>query len=122
MADSSGGLVLASEFAVELDIIELIAANPGSIALDTTATITVVGQNTTFQDTPPDFSIDGVSGVSITGGSLAVIDQTHATIEVISGTTSGTATITDATTDATALLTVAPKPPLLVWARRRRLR
>ena len=86
-----------------------IAANPGSIKTSTTQTITIVGQNTTFTTTAPVFSISGVAGVSITGGSLVVIDNTHATIQVVSGATRGTATITDATSGAATTLRIGKR-------------
>jgi hypothetical protein len=96
-------------------IVASITANPGSIKVSTTQTITIAGTNTTFTTTAPVFSIAGVAGVSITGGSLVVIDNTHATIQVVSGTTRGTATITDATSGATASLRIGKRLTPL-WA------
>jgi hypothetical protein len=92
-----------------------ITANPGSIKVSTTQTITIAGTGTTFTTTAPVFSIAGVAGVTITGGSLAVIDNTHATIQIVSGTTRGTATITDATSGATAPLRIGKRLTPL-WA------
>jgi hypothetical protein len=96
-------------------IVASITANPGSIKVSTTQTITIAGTGTTFTTTAPVFSIAGVAGVSITGGSLVVIDNTHATIQIVSGTTRGTATITDATSGATAPLRIGKRLTPL-WA------
>jgi hypothetical protein len=96
-------------------IVASITANPGSIKVSTTQTITIAGTGTTFTTTAPVFSVAGVAGVSITGGSLVVIDNTHATIQVVSGTTRGTATITDATSGATASLRIGKRLTPL-WA------
>jgi hypothetical protein len=104
LAGATGSIVMAS-----------ITANPGSIKVSTTQTITIAGTGTTFTTTAPVFSIAGVAGVSITGGSLAVIDNTHATIQIVSGTTRGTATITDATSGATASLRIGKRLTPL-WA------
>ncbi len=82
-----------------------ISVNPSSISTNQTGVVlTVTGVNTTWLSVGPSFSFSGVAGLSIT--STVVIDDTHATITVNSGSAAGIATLTDATSGAQTLLFV----------------
>ncbi len=82
-----------------------ISVAPSSIQTNQTGVLfTVTGVGTTWLSVGPVFSFSGVAGLSIT--STVVIDDTHATITVNSGSASGIATLTDATSGAQTLLFV----------------
>ncbi len=76
-----------------------ILVSPSSVLVAQTGVVlTVTGTGTTWLSVGPSFSFAGVAGLVITN--VAVINDTHATITINSGSATGTATLADATSGA----------------------
>lgn len=99
-----------NNFVSEYDAWETIdiTANPPFMPLSTTTTFAITGQATNFSGTP--FTIGGVAGCSIV--SQSVIDATHATITITSGSTAGSLLLTDTISASTYNILVTATPQI----------
>ncbi len=83
-----------------------ISCSLGTISVNDTATITLMGSNTLWSQDNPVFTIAGGTGATI--GSISISSNTSATAAVYAGTSySATLTITDPSTGATTTLATA---------------
>ena len=98
----------------------MLSISPGRIPPDATTTVTFLGLNTDWMDTPPTFTATGAPTAdgSWSIGTLTVITNVEANQVVTTGATRGTVTWTDSTTSDTTQMIVAPRSPRMVWGRR----
>lgn len=87
-----------------------ISASPPFMPLNTTTAFAVTGQATNFSGTP--FTVSGVSGCSIS--SQVVIDATHATVTIASGSSSGFLLLTDTISGSTFNIYVTATPQIAI--------